>query len=72
MSSGDTTRVSSIGNIELRTATPGERHIEKLLYCCRIFAGCEVMTKRPCCYAVFRDPFFRVQWTQACLILTPI
>ena len=26
MSSGDTTRVSSIGNIDLRTATPSERH----------------------------------------------
>jgi len=26
MSSGNITRVSSIGNIDLRTATPGERH----------------------------------------------
>jgi len=43
--------------------------VKKLLYCCHIFAGCEVMTKRPCCCAVCRDPFFRVQWTQACLIL---
>jgi len=42
--------------------------VEKLLYCCHIFAGCEVMTKHPC-YAVCRDPFFHVQWTQACLIL---
>ena len=43
--------------------------VEKFIYCCRIFAGCNVMTKRPCCYTVGSDPLFRDQLTQTRLIL---
>jgi len=43
--------------------------VEKFLYCWRIFADCDVMTKCPCCYTVCSDLFFRVQWTQTRLIL---